>query len=122
MYNIFRNWYFSSGLKEEEHVEALFILLNSVNEILDCRDKNLGPSYFMKSNMWPKNDSSVQIEQCKLNMELTWQYSVLPYIHNALSMQGEYMQIGDKLNQIWTNFTTKIFPDVDVDSEEDSMI
>jgi hypothetical protein len=40
--------------EDDKRVQSLFALLKAVNSIINCPDKNLGPSYFMKRQLWPR--------------------------------------------------------------------
>lgn len=66
----------------------------------------------MNLELWPsENSSATQFDQCKLNMELTWKYSVVPYIKNALTYEtGIDRNVDLKLHQLWEDFLTLIFP------------
>ena len=81
-----------------------------MNVLLACPDKNLGPSYFMKSTMWPMERFNTELqEQCLLTMDLTWKYSVLPYIQNALAFESDLSRTLHSLDQFWKEFKEQVF-------------
>lgn len=76
----------------------------------------------MDLELWPsENCTESKSDQCKLNMELTWKYSVLPYIKNALTFEaGIDKHINAKLNEFWEEFISIVFKPQLSDDENDN--
>lgn|SRR3990167_85277 len=109
---MFTTWYWKVIGNSDAHLDAFFNLISSINAILNCPDKNVGPSHFMRRDLWPKkNASQPQLHQCRLDLNLTWKYTIIPYIENAISFDGQVdAKTKVKLKKHWEEFLDTLLP------------